>query len=164
LINVIFREGFVKGFLKWKGQRNRDDHETDVGGKMQKWFGAVYLAMYGGDNVRPDNDVINSDDNNGDNRNDDQYGTIDTFVGHKDEDMIEEYIKLANLDPSDYLQINAVILRDLVTKPLKVRHVVVQNMKKSGEHSDNPYNFVEVALKKTNVGSCWVNAPCIIFA
>jgi hypothetical protein len=149
LINVIFSEDFVQGFLKWNDQRNIDDHETGVGGNMQKRFAAVHLAMYGGDNVRPDNDVIDSDDNNDQNRNDDLYGTIDTFVGHKDEDMIEQYIKLANLDPSDYLQINAVMLRDWVTKLLKVRNVVVQNMKKSGEHSDNPYDYVEVALKKT---------------
>ena len=36
LINVIFSEGFVQGFLKWNDQRNRDDHETGVGGKMQR--------------------------------------------------------------------------------------------------------------------------------
>jgi hypothetical protein len=149
MINVIFSEVFVQGFLKWNDIRNRDDHETSVGSKMQKWFGAVHLPMYGGDNVRPDNDLLDSDDNNDNNTNDDHYGTIDTFVGHKDEEMIEQYIKLANLDPSDYLQISAVILRDWVTKLLKVRNVVIENMKKSGEHSDNPYDYVEVALKKT---------------
>jgi hypothetical protein len=78
MINVIFSEGFVQGFLKWNDIRNRVDHETGVGGKMQKWFGAVHLAMYGGNNVRPYNDVVDSDDNNDDNTNDDQYGTIDT--------------------------------------------------------------------------------------
>jgi hypothetical protein len=48
LIYVIFSEGFVQGFLKWNDQRNRDDHETGVGGKIQKRFTAVHLAMYGG--------------------------------------------------------------------------------------------------------------------
>jgi hypothetical protein len=60
-----------------------------VGGKMQRWFAAVHLAMYGGDNVGADNDIIDSDDNKDDNSNDDVYGTIDTFVGHIDEENIQ---------------------------------------------------------------------------
>jgi hypothetical protein len=129
MINVILSEGFVEGFLKWNDIQNRDDHETGDDGKMQKWFGAVHLAMYGGNNVRPDSDVVDIDDNYDDNRNDDQYGIIDIFLGHKDEEMIEEYIKLADLDPSDYLEISAVILRDWVTKLLKARNVLIQNIK-----------------------------------
>jgi hypothetical protein len=125
LINVIFSEGYIEGFLKWNDQRTRFDHETGVGGKMQRWFSEVHDAMYTVNNSGTEYDVIDNYDNNDDSNNTDEYGKIDLFVGHVNSEKIQQYINLANLDPSDYLMISSVILRDYVTKLVKARTILI---------------------------------------
>lgn len=59
------------------------------------------------------------------------------------------YIDLADVDPNDYLIVGPLIFCDWVVKLIKSRKVLMEMMKKSGEHDSDTYNFVEAALKKS---------------
>ncbi|KAG7340681.1 hypothetical protein IV203_024224 [Nitzschia inconspicua] len=58
--NVIFSHGFIQGLMKWNNHRKRADHETGVGGTMDRFFVQVHTAMYaideddGGEEKIPD--------------------------------------------------------------------------------------------------------------
>ncbi|KAG7352899.1 hypothetical protein IV203_008947 [Nitzschia inconspicua] len=60
LVNVIFSHGFIQGLMKWNNHRKRADHETGVGGTMDRFFVQVHTAMYaideddGGEEKIPD--------------------------------------------------------------------------------------------------------------
>ncbi|KAG7352829.1 hypothetical protein IV203_008877 [Nitzschia inconspicua] len=46
LVNVIFSHGFIQGLMEWNNHRKRADHETGVGGTMDRFFVQVHTAMY----------------------------------------------------------------------------------------------------------------------
>ena len=50
-----------------------------------------------------------------------------------------------------------------MTKLVKARNVLIENMKKSGEHGDDPYDYVEVALKKTKYRKLLGDFPLYYF-
>lgn len=146
MVNVIFSEALVSGILKWNDKRDRSDYETGVGGKMERWFVDVRKAMYEARQPHVDDSISSDDDSDG---AVDFFGQVDWFVGHVDEETIKRHIDDHVPDPSNYLTANAKTLGEWVTKLIKCRKVVMENMKKSGEHDHDIYNYMEVALKKT---------------
>ena len=79
-----------------------------------------------GNNNADDTDSSISSTRKTDDDSEDVFGKVDTFLGHVDEEKITNYINLANLDPSDYLLVTPVVLRDWVTKLIKARNVVMK--------------------------------------
>jgi hypothetical protein len=67
-----------------------------------------------------------------------------------------------DLDLDNFDITTSSVLRKKFNLLLKVRKVMKQNMTTSGEHNNNPYNFVDVAMKKVG-GTGLTKTGCYYF-
>ena len=125
ITNVIFSHNFLDSFLALNDIKNRVDHET--GGLPNDFWADVADAVNGAseDNDSPLQVVISEED------------------CHRDEIM--------SFDLDDFDVMAAAAIRKKFNMLLKVRKAMKKNMTISGEHDNDAYNFVDVAMK--NVGS-----------
>ena len=122
LTNVIFSSNFVNSLLKLNDIKTRTDHES--GGLPSDFWAEVA-------------DVLN-----GASEDDDSAQQIVLSL----EDPYYDEIFLIDLDEFDNM--TSAAIRKKFNMLMKVRRVMKRNMTTSGEHDNNPYNFVETAMKK----------------
>jgi hypothetical protein len=72
------------------------------------------------------------------------------------------YYKLMDLDLDNFDVTTSSVLRKKFNLLLKVRKVMKQNMATSREHDNDPYNFVDVAMKKVG-GTGLTKTGCYYF-
>jgi len=124
LINVLFGHDFFDSLIKLNDIKTRTDHET--GGLPSHFWNDVADAL----NVSEDDD----DDN------------CATIIVISPEDA--HYEELMDLDLDDYDATTGAAARKKFNLLMKVLKVMKRNMTISGEHDNDPYNFVDVAMKK----------------
>jgi hypothetical protein len=158
LINTIFSEAFITDLLAWNDARNRKEHELGVGGKMQRFFVDVAEVMYAagkeknsGQDSGDDSSSISSSSTTNDESN--CLGKIDNFADDEDGDpeKIAMYIEIAELDPTDFYVFPPKQLLEWTQLLIKARKQLRENMNLSGTHSNDQYDFVDHALKKTKL-------------
>jgi hypothetical protein len=136
LVNVVFSHNFFESFLKLNDIKTRSDHET--GGLPSDFWADVAEAL------------------NGDAEDDDSATNI--VISLED----PHYDELMDLDLDDFDITTSSVLRKKFNLLLKVRKVMKQNMTLSGEHDNDPYNFVDVAMKKVG-GTGLTKTGCYYF-
>jgi hypothetical protein len=122
LTNIIFSHEFFDSFITLNDNKTRVDHEThDL---PKDFWEDITEAMNGSDDddVTPLLIVLSPDDS------------------HYDE------VEALNLRVYDIMTSAAIKKKVMVL--LKVRREIQKNMTTSGEHDSDPYNFVEIAMKK----------------
>jgi hypothetical protein len=120
--NIVFSHEFLDSFLKLNDTKTRADHES---GEIPKAFWKeVAEAM----NASSDDD-----------------GTALQVVIAEDDNHYEEIMSI-ELQQFDTMSDSAI--RKKVQSLFKVRKEIKKNMSQSGEHDNDPYNFVDVAMKK----------------
>ncbi|KAG7367525.1 hypothetical protein IV203_030196 [Nitzschia inconspicua] len=165
LVNVIFSQGFIQGLMEWNNHRKRADHETGVGGTMDRFFVQVRTAMYGLDDGGEEN-IADVDDSHEQRSLDSlDTGDEDDNFGLQRDDLLLERTTGANdpyaslsrfeertdLDPGKYMKMPSQTLHSWTKDLLRARKKLLENMKKSGEHDSDMYSFVRIALKGTNL-------------
>jgi hypothetical protein len=120
--NVVFSHEFFESFMELNDIKTRADHELH---EMPKNFW---------ENVA---DTVNATDDN---------DTTALLVVLPVEDM--HYEEIAVLDLKQYDIITADSVKKKVMVLLKIRKLIQENMTLSGEHDSDPFNFVEVAMRK----------------
>ena len=122
ITNIIFSHDFLESFLALNDIKTRVDHETH---DLPKHFwDDVAEAMNGSD--------------------DDDSSALEVVLSPQDNHFDE--IDSLNLHDFDIMTSSAI--KKKVCMLFKIRKVIQENMTVSGEHDSDPYNFVEVAMKK----------------
>ena len=120
-INVIFSHSFLDSFLALNDIKNRVDHET--GGLPSNFWADVAEAVNG----------ASEDDN----------CALQVVIA--DNDAHRNEIMLLDLEEFDIMTSQAI--RKKFNLLMKVRNEMKKNMTFSGEHDNDAYNFVDVAMK-----------------
>jgi hypothetical protein len=136
LCNVIFSHHFYDDLLAINDIKTRSDHET--GGMPSDFWSDVAETMNGAeeDDNSPYTVVLNEDD------------------PHYDEVM--------ELDLSDYDFMTTSVIKKKFNHLMKMKRILDKNMTTSGEHNNEPYNFVDVAIQKAG-GSGLTKIACYYF-
>ncbi len=99
--------------LKWNEKRDRADHETGDGGKMQRFFKGVRSAFYPGTDA---DQVENHGARESENGSVDNISTTDPFciIEYQDDNPnVSKLVALHGIDPNDYLEgVPVVTFRD----------------------------------------------------
>jgi hypothetical protein len=122
ITNIIFSNDFLDSFLSLNDYKARVDHET--GELPNDFWEDVLEAMNGSD--------------------DDDSSALQVVV-EEDDDHRDE---IESIDLQDFDLMTSDAIKKKVNQLLKVRKEMKKNMAISGEHDNNPYNFVEIAMKK----------------
>jgi hypothetical protein len=125
ITNVIFSHNFLDSFLALNDIKTRVDHET--GGLPSDFWSDVADAVNGS--------------------SEDDGSALQVIIA--DDDTHRSEILLMDLEDFDIMTSSAI--RKKFNMLLKVRKEMKKNMTISGEHDNNAYNFIDVAMK--NVGS-----------
>ena len=145
-VDVIFSEQFIKDLKKVNDRKSQADHES---GNTHKHFWIRNVAY----NNRLDDDVVDDgsiehtavaipEDN--ESTMDDDFATL--IVSYNDPVLAE----LNTKDEVDLAQFEQMEMNAFQKKCLdlfKVQSIMKENMRKSGTHDSDPYNFVEVAMR-----------------
>jgi hypothetical protein len=126
LCNVIFGHDFLDDLLALNDGKNRVDHET--GGMPSDFWTGVTDAL----NCASDDDA-----------------TASTVILSEEDPHYEEVMEL---DLNDYDLMTSAVVRKKFNLLMKIRKIIRKNMTLSGEHDNDAFNFVELAMKKA--GSC----------
>ena len=126
LCNVIFGHDFLDDLLALNDGKNRVDHET--GGMPSDFWTGVTEAL----NCASDDDA-----------------TASTVILSEEDPHYEEVMEL---DFNDYDLMTSAVVRKKFNLLMKIRKIIRKNMTLSGEHDNDAFNFVELAMKKA--GSC----------
>jgi hypothetical protein len=153
LINCLFSENHIPRFLKMNDKRDRSDHETGDGGKMQRFFEDVHKALYPRDdddqssNSSMSDDDIDDGDSNGSNASlKDPYGMIDFM---DENDRLKDLSMQEGIDTKDCLTgVNVKMIEGWTHDLLAGRKKIQENKHKSGEGSDDDLDFTEITLKQ----------------
>jgi hypothetical protein len=137
LVNVIFSSSFYNNFLKLNDIMKRAAHEA--GGLPSDFWGDVTEAL------------------NGD--SDDDPSPLQTVVDPNDPHVDD----LMHLDLEEFDNMTTSVIRKKFHLLLKVRNVMKVNMTTSGEHDNDAYNFVDVAMKKVPGASTLTKIGCYYF-
>ena len=137
MCNIIFSSDFLDSFLTLNDAKKRVDHET---GNMPKQFWIDVEEAYN----CPDED-------------DDTFSLM--VIGS--DDLHSEELK--NLNLKEYDTMSADLIKKKVYAMIKVRKEVQTNMVVSGEHDNDPYNFMDVGIKKMASGQSLTKLGCYYF-
>lgn len=136
MTNIIFSNNFLEPFLALNDIKKRIDHE--VGMLPNEFWNEVAEAMNG----------ALEDDNS----------PLDLVISEED----PHYGDLLLLDLDEYDLMTSEVMRKKFNMLLKVRRVMIKDMTTSGEHGNDPYNFVDVAMKKAG-GTGLTTLGCYYF-
>jgi hypothetical protein len=174
MLNVIFSEGYREQLLTWNDPRNREAHETGVGGKMQRFLKEVKKEMLAGGDAADDGDsggdrldISSSDDDSIDallsdnarvreaGKAKDPYGDLDDFSGwpeESDREEIQAYMDSVEEDPSDYLANVSYLQLDVWIKLLiKARAKINTLISVSGNGEYMFHRFTRKALEQSKM-------------
>jgi hypothetical protein len=130
IINSVFHQYNYNTFLCLNDRKSRDDFETGVGAKNNKFW--ALLADYV-------NDASNIE--------------LDSFY-YIDDEVYKKHIEDAELmgfKPIGCSQQSGPSCRLVIEGLVKIRGTIIGNMSRSGEHGNDPYMFAEVAIKRHNL-------------
>jgi hypothetical protein len=170
-INIVFSDMYIADFLSVNDRKNRQDHETKNTYKMF-WIRASDEHNRAMEclvqNNRPIVSVntINDDDDLGPlgplgpgvafyatNADDDDDSfdndVFSTIINTKDDTYIKEELQLNKLiNLQNVMQFDRDAFQKKITNLFKIRKAMIDNMTKSGTHDNNPWNFVEAAMRQ----------------
>jgi hypothetical protein len=172
-INIVFSDVFLEEFSSVNDRKNRVDHENGTTNKMF-WIKASdehnRASSKLSNNNRKETIIEIDNDENGSKQNDDDdddYGkkpsaTTSDFIDDDDDDDNDDFTKIINTTNDHYileLQANREInLRNVmtfssdvfkkkITNLFRIRQKIKERMTTSGTHDNNPWNFVEGAMR-----------------
>jgi hypothetical protein len=144
-INVVFSSEFVDEFNKVNDRKGRIDHETST---TNKGFWLRATEAYNCCGSELDIEKSDSDDSlasSGKSSNEDEFTK---FVFPADDVYLAALqdnpdINLSNVDP-----FTPDAFKKKIHTLFKVRRLMKKNMTQSGTHDNDPYNFVEIAMRE----------------
>jgi hypothetical protein len=137
ITNVIFSNDFLDPFLSLNDIKSRADHES---GNIPKQFWTDV------------SDAFNCPD--------EEDNTASQLI-IDDEDPHASELKELEIEMFDTM--SSEVIKKKVFAMLKVRKQVQQNMVQSGEHDNDAYNFMDVAIKKSATGQSLTKLGCYYF-
>lgn len=140
LVNVIFSNDFFPSLLKLNDIKTRTDHET--GGMPNDFWSDVADAL-----------------NTADDDDDDDDTAINIIMDETD----PHFDEMQELDLEDFDNTTGPASRKKFNVLMKVMKVMKKNMTTSGEHDNDAYNFVDVAMKKVAGASGLSTIGCYYF-
>ena len=136
LTNVLFSSNFEESFLAVNDIKNRKEHETRM--LPKDFWNDVADAL----------NVVSEDDDS----------ALQLVIS--EDDLQYEELLLVDLEEYDLMTSDAI--RKKFNMLLKVRRIMKKNMTTSGEHDNNPFNYVETAMKKAG-GTGMTKLGCYYF-
>lgn len=144
-VNVVFSSQFLDDFLKVNDRKNRQDHESS---NMYKDFWIRATIAHNSFSETPMDssaddcsfDTVEKDDN-------DAEKEFCTLVIPDGDIHLSQLVEDTDLNLRNVDQYNTEAFRKKIMNLFKIRQIMIKNMTESGTHDNDPWNFVEVAMK-----------------